>query len=173
MAVCCQAREALNLSCVSWFLLFPSGNPLQCSCLENPRDGGAWWAAVCGITQSRTRLKRLSSSSFSPNNQCLVVTFSTLYVPRCSCMRERWGAPGSSKTPYSWANHSPLPQSIPFLPALISQLFSCPKCFSSSEILPPLLILLLRLEIRNSVFFVFCFYSTSYFYLSDQDYRPF
>ena len=39
------------------------GNPLQCSCLENPRDGGAWWAAVCGVAQSPTRLKRLSSSS--------------------------------------------------------------------------------------------------------------
>ena len=31
-----------------------NGNPLQCSCLENPRDGGAWWAAVCGVTQSQT-----------------------------------------------------------------------------------------------------------------------
>ena len=40
-----------------------NGNPLQCSCLENPRDSGAWWAADCGVTQSRTRLKRLSSSS--------------------------------------------------------------------------------------------------------------
>ena len=40
-----------------------NGNPLQCSCLENPRDGGAWWAAVSGVTQSRTWLKRLSSSS--------------------------------------------------------------------------------------------------------------
>ena len=40
-----------------------SGKPLQCSCLENPRDGGAWWAAVYGVAQSRTRLKRLSSSS--------------------------------------------------------------------------------------------------------------
>ena len=39
------------------------GNPLQCSCLENPRDGGAWWAAVYGVAQSQTRLKRLSSSS--------------------------------------------------------------------------------------------------------------
>ena len=34
-----------------------NGNPLQCSCLEHPRDGGAWWAAVYGVTQSRTRLK--------------------------------------------------------------------------------------------------------------------
>ena len=40
-----------------------NGNPLQCSCLENPWDGGAWWAAVFGVAHSRTRLKRLSSSS--------------------------------------------------------------------------------------------------------------
>ena len=37
------------------------GNPLQCSCLENPRDSGAWWAAIYGVTQSWTRLKQLSS----------------------------------------------------------------------------------------------------------------
>ena len=40
-----------------------NGNPLQCSCWENPRDGGAWWAAVYGVTQSQTRLMLLSSSS--------------------------------------------------------------------------------------------------------------
>ena len=50
-----------SLSCIGE----GNGNPLQCSCLENPRDGGAWWAAVYGIAQSRTRLKRLSSSSDS------------------------------------------------------------------------------------------------------------
>ena len=38
-------------------------NPLQGSCLENPRDGGAWWAAIYGVAQSRTGLKRLSSNS--------------------------------------------------------------------------------------------------------------
>ena len=43
-----------------------NGNPLQCSCLENPRDGGAWWAAIYGVAQSRTRLKRLSSSTRGP-----------------------------------------------------------------------------------------------------------
>ena len=42
-----------------------NGNPLQCSCLENPKDGGAWWAAVSGVAQSPSRLKRLSSSSSS------------------------------------------------------------------------------------------------------------
>uniref|UniRef100_A0A4W2FBK6 RNA-directed DNA polymerase n=1 Tax=Bos indicus x Bos taurus TaxID=30522 RepID=A0A4W2FBK6_BOBOX len=48
-----------SLSCIGE----GNGNPLRCSCLENPRDGGAWWAAVYGAAQSRTRLKRLSSSS--------------------------------------------------------------------------------------------------------------
>ena len=48
-----------SLSCIGE----GNGNPLQCSCLENPRDGGAWWAAVYRVAQSRTRLKRLSSSS--------------------------------------------------------------------------------------------------------------
>ena len=47
-----------SLSCIGE----GNGNPLQGSCLENPRDSGAWWAAVCGVTQSQTRLKRLSSS---------------------------------------------------------------------------------------------------------------
>ena len=42
-----------SLSCIGE----GNGNPLQCSCLENPRDGGAWWAAVYGVAQSRTRLK--------------------------------------------------------------------------------------------------------------------
>ena len=48
-----------SLSCIGG----GNGNPLQCSCLENPRDGGAWWAATYGVARSRTRLKRLSSSS--------------------------------------------------------------------------------------------------------------
>ena len=46
-----------SLSCIGE----GNGNPLQCSCLENPRDGGAWWASVYGVTQSRTRLKRFSN----------------------------------------------------------------------------------------------------------------
>ena len=50
-----------SLSCIEE----GNGNPLQCSYLENPRDGGAWWAAVYGVAQSQTWLKRLSSSSSS------------------------------------------------------------------------------------------------------------
>ena len=54
-----KSREALGTK-LQWL-----GNPLQYSCLENPRDGGTWWAAVYGVAQSRTRLKWLSSSSSS------------------------------------------------------------------------------------------------------------
>ena len=50
-----------SLSCIGE----GNGNPLQCSCLENPRDGGTWWAVIYEVAQSRTRLKRLSSSSSS------------------------------------------------------------------------------------------------------------
>ena len=50
-----------SLSCIGE----GNGNPLQCPCLENPRDRGSWWAAIYGVTQSRTRLKWLSSSSSS------------------------------------------------------------------------------------------------------------
>ena len=57
---------SLSLSCTGE----GNGNPLQCSCLENPRDGGAWWAAVCGVAQSWTWLKWLSSSS---NNEVLQI----------------------------------------------------------------------------------------------------
>ena len=76
-----------------------NGNPLQCSCLENPRDGGAWWAAVYGVAQSRTRLKPLSSSSIGLEAQSLnhwttrelhqlsfkfiLNKFSTLIICRC------------------------------------------------------------------------------------------
>ena len=50
-----------SLSCIGE----GNGNPLQCSCLESPIDGGAWWAAICGVAQSRTRMKWLSSSSIN------------------------------------------------------------------------------------------------------------
>ena len=54
-----QLHFHFSLSCIGE----GNGNPFQCSCLENPRDGIAWWVAVYGFTQSQTRLKRLSSSS--------------------------------------------------------------------------------------------------------------
>ena len=56
-----QLHFHFSLSCIGE----GNGNPLQCSCLENPRDRGAWWAVISEVAQSRTRLKRLSSSSSS------------------------------------------------------------------------------------------------------------
>ena len=52
-----------SLSCIEQ----GNGNPFQCFCLENPRDRGAWWAAIYGVVQSWTRLKQLSRSSSSSN----------------------------------------------------------------------------------------------------------
>ena len=65
-----------SLSCIGK----GNGNPLHCSCLENPRDGGTWWAAVYGVTQSWTWLKQLSSSSSSNINTFIqtLFTFSLL-----------------------------------------------------------------------------------------------
>ena len=78
-------REIVNTNCymllqVEVSLLFSNtigernGNPLQYSCLENPRDWGAWWAAIYGVAQSWTRLKRLSSSS----SRLLVILFKSI-----------------------------------------------------------------------------------------------
>ena len=59
-----QTLKSEAVFCGKIYVTFGEGNgtPLQYSCLENPRDGGAWWAAVSGVAQSQTRLKRLSSS---------------------------------------------------------------------------------------------------------------
>ena len=60
-----------SLSCIGE----GNGNPLQCSCLENPRDGGAWWAAIYGVAQSQTRLMPLSSSSQRTEFQFFIQPF--------------------------------------------------------------------------------------------------
>ena len=57
---------SLSLSCIGE----GNGNPLQYSCLENPKDSGAWWAAVYGVAQGQTQLKRLSSSSRAFEERC-------------------------------------------------------------------------------------------------------
>ena len=68
------ATSLFSLSCIGE----GNGNPLQCPCLENPRDGGAWWASVYGVAQSQTRLKWLSSSS------------SFLYSPTLISLHDYW-----------------------------------------------------------------------------------
>ena len=64
----------VSLSCIRE----GNGNPFQCSCLENPRDGRAWWAVIYGVAQSRTRLKRLSSSIL--NLPCVLFIMFTLLM---------------------------------------------------------------------------------------------
>ena len=61
-----QLHFHFSLSCIGE----GNGHPLQCSCLENPRDGGAWWAAIYGVAQSQTQLTRLSSSSILFSEYC-------------------------------------------------------------------------------------------------------
>ena len=78
-----------SLSCIGE----GNGTPLQCSYLENPRNGGAWWAAIYGVAQSRTRLKQLSSCS-SVSHSCLD---SGLV---CKCL-ESWEAPQFLDTPWA------------------------------------------------------------------------
>ena len=63
--------------CSAFLIVGGNGNPLQCSCLENSRDREAWWAAVSGVAQSQTPLKRLSSSSF-------------LYSPTLTSILDYW-----------------------------------------------------------------------------------
>ena len=67
---------SLSLSCIGE----GNGNPLQRSCLENPRDGGGWWAAIYGVAQSRKRLKQLSSSSSSYLNREVIFIFSGGFI---------------------------------------------------------------------------------------------
>ena len=82
-----------SLSCIGE----GNGNPLQCSCLENPRDGGAWWAAVYGVTQNRTRLKQLSSSMLRTSHfhalEKEMATHSSVLAWRIPGMRESGGLP--------------------------------------------------------------------------------
>ena len=67
-----------SLSCIGE----GNGNPLQCSCLENPRDRGAWWAAISGVAKSRTRLKWLSSSSSMVQTRNTQSGVRTVYLPK-------------------------------------------------------------------------------------------
>ena len=80
---------SLSLSCIGE----GNGNPLQCSCLENPRDGGAWWAAVYGVAQSQTPLKRLSSSSSRQSIKAKGPHWSTarqLWISATECKKSRY-----------------------------------------------------------------------------------
>ena len=81
-----------SLSCIGE----GNGNPLQCSCLENPRDGGVWWAAIYGVAQSWTQLKRLSNSSSTVHRASLVAQM----VKESACNAgDPVSTPGSGRSP--------------------------------------------------------------------------
>ena len=73
---------ATSLSLFTFMHWRNKGNPLQCSCLENPKDGGAWWASVYGVTQSQTWLKWLNSSSWKERKQDFQIKNSICKAPR-------------------------------------------------------------------------------------------
>jgi len=77
-----------------------NGNPLHCSCLENPRDGGAWWAAVYGVAQSQTRLKWLSSSMVKRKENRLTSMFHT--VLQMGCIKVCWCIDPFVSWKYRW-----------------------------------------------------------------------
>ena len=74
-----QLHFHFSLSCIGE----GNGSPLQCSCLENPRDGGAWWAAVYGVAQSRTRLKQLSRQRYSIGWNVLAIVHPVIFLGMC------------------------------------------------------------------------------------------
>ena len=93
-----------SLSCIGE----GNGNPLQCSCLENPRDGGAWWAAAYGVAQSRTRLKRLSSRFFLK-----AWVNSGLPWGQGHWLWQSWEAWHAGISPFGGVHHYPTPVFLP------------------------------------------------------------
>ena len=102
-----------SLSCIGE----GNGSPLWCSCLENPRDGGAWWAAVYGVAQSRTRLKWLRSSSrwWRKRSVIMVVAQScpTLCDPMDSSLHQAPPSMGFSRQEYWSGLPFPSPENLP------------------------------------------------------------
>ena len=132
-----QLHFHFSLSCIGE----GNGNPLQCSCLENPRDRGAWWTAIYGVVQSWTQLKRLSSSS-SPGKAIMnvlddirdwVVTkirlfpLNTRFVPLSKDRQQSWSHtftviprnPTSQGTLATIQPGSPLPCCFPVMPEIL------------------------------------------------------
>ena len=123
-----------SLSCIGE----GNGNPLQCSCLENPRDDGAWWAAVYGIAQSRTRLKRLSSSS------CSSIVFFTCDHNYCDHRLPILPSPSKLLLLSLWASISPLLLSwkqFPLLTPFITVAVITNKSITSWPLISPFLLL--------------------------------
>ena len=93
-----------------------NGNPLQCSCLENPRDRGAWWASVYGVAQSWTRLKRFSSSSSSSQTGSFMrfrIIFRVHVLGLSSASSARLGVWPLARYVTCWNSITPPPSPLP------------------------------------------------------------
>ena len=101
-----------SLSCIGE----GNGNPLRCSCLENPRDGGAWWAAVYGVAQSQTRLKWLSSSSSSRYPGILPVrkTVACVYTDSVYILHPKDGTESSGNNIFKLILQLHIQETMPF-----------------------------------------------------------
>ena len=117
-----------------------NGNPFQCSCLENPRDRGAWWAAIYTVAQSRTRLKWLSSSTANRKHKVL----SSVQL-NCSIMSnslrphepQHARPPCPSPTPRVYSDSRPLsPWCHPAISSYVIPFSSCPQSLPASESFP-------------------------------------
>ena len=152
-----------SLSCIGE----GKGNPLQCSCLENSRDGGAWWAAVYGVAQSQTRLKWLSSSSKSQLFHLLKLLIQHTFSPTLTS-NILW-SPLSESTPIScehltsliWLCSSTFYSILEFFKNIINCIFFKISFFFILTILVKVFIefvtMLLLLYVLDFVFFFFFF----------------
>ena len=116
-----------------------NGNPLQCSCMENPRDRGAWWVTVYGITQNQTGLKRLSSSTSNSTRVFQSVQFSRSVVSDSLWPHESQHARPSCLSPPPGVNSNSRPSSQwchPTISSSVVPLASCPKSLPASESFP-------------------------------------
>ena len=94
--------NTINIIYITLIIREGNGTPLQCSCLENPRNGGAWWAAVYGVVQSRTRLKQLSSSNTNYDHS---IKCSTIIINKyCYCRHLHIDFCVNRNFPLSWVN---------------------------------------------------------------------
>ena len=113
------------------------GNPLQCSCLENPRDGGAWWPAVYGVAQSWTQLKRLSSSSKTLQKHSVQFSRSVMSDSLWPHEPQHARPPCPSPTPKVHSNPRPLSRWChPTISSFVVPFSSCPQSFPASGSFP-------------------------------------
>ena len=134
---CCKCWKSSRLDCETYSLLlhclpkcpFPNGDPLQYSCLENPMDGGAWWAAVHGVAKSQTWLSDFNFTFHFHALEKEMATHSSVLAWRIPGMREPSGllSMGSHRVGHNWSDLAAAAATLQFTWAsrLLSQAITC------------------------------------------------